>query len=164
MNDFLTYTFRRHSSFKKGFEILGPSGAICFNVREKWFSFGRTFLVFDTDEKQVAKIRQCFVLMLPKYRIFIGEETPFSVRRKFSLQPRYLLSDASTSIEGTFQGQQYQALDTNGNSVFILQEIYESWTDKFQLSIPDTSDLLRNVCIAISMNAADEDILRAGKD
>lgn len=148
------FSLHRMQFLRKKLSIEDGHGTGVYFVRPKTMAASKTFVVSDAEGNDLAKIRQCVSLILPKYRIDIDGAEPFFVKRKFSLSHDYSISGVPWIVEGDFTGFRYRVTDQAGRRLFEIHKEMNTWDDRYTLKVFDTGDALHGISIAIAIDAA----------
>ena len=150
------YTARRTHFWRKEFQILNSSGTVCYFVKFKSFLTGKSVVVFNSEGQEVAYVQKSLSFVLPKYTIYINGDYCFTLKRKFSFMPKYVISDFYWSVEGTFGSYQYRATDQNGKILFYIARSDMVWKKEF-ITIEALDNHLYALCCALAIEKAEED-------
>ena len=154
-----TLTIRKLHVPGRQFHVVDESGTVLYYVKQKKFSYGRTLVVLDHEGTELGIIKQCFALILPKYRIQIGRDESYVIKRKFSLVAKYTISDLPwVFFCQDFTGMFVGVSDTEDHKLFTVCKISKSWTDKYNISLYDTKYTLHSVLVAFALDSMAHDI------
>ena len=162
-SDAYEFLIKKRRAIGYQYDVSDGSGQILYQLQRKQLSFGNLSLVTDEAGNEVAKIRRMFSMIVPKYQIAICGQAPFSVRRKFSLSPSYLISGYPWTVMGASSRYRCYTDDTKPQLVFDFLRQVHSWTEETQVNIYHRDHILHGICIAVAINAAIDDIRRTGK-
>lgn len=159
-----TFRIQKPQLISRRLQVVNEHDEICYHILRRFFSIGRTLIVSDASEQQVAKIRQRFSLITPKYRISINGCKPITIQRKLTLRPAYQISGMSWHISADHTGRYHRGADANGSMLFEAERISLSWLDRYFLSVRSEADLLRSLCITLVIDSINEDMRNSSSD
>ena len=155
----IVLTIRKLHAPGRQFHVVDESGSVLYYIKQKKFSSGRTLMVFDHQGIDLGIIKQCFALILPKYRIQIGRDESYIIKRKFSLVAKYAISDLPWVFEcNDYTGTFVNVSDTDTRQLFAVHKLFKSWTDKYNIILHDTKYMLHSVLIAFALDSMANDI------
>ena len=111
----------------------------------------------------MALIRRCTSLILPKYIAELSNGETFTIKRVFSLMPKYEVPEKGWTLDGNGGGMNYLATDGQDREIFRIRHPDQFWPEKFQLRVTGAGLQLPAICTAIAVDAMEEDLRRARK-
>jgi uncharacterized protein YxjI len=134
------------------FSITDAEGNLRFRVDGHAFSWGDDLTMLRPDGREVARITQKLLSLVPRYRIYIGGEFFAEVVKEWSWFKRNFTLDVpgpnDYSIEGSFWLHEFEFF-RGRRVVATVSKTRWSWTDSYGVWIEEGEDDVAILCACI---------------
>lgn len=125
-----------------------------YYVQGELLSLAKKLHIYDTDQIEVAYIRQKLLALMPRFFVEIGGHEVCQIVQRFTLlRPKYALEGIGWQVEGNFWEHEYAVLDGD-REVMRLSKHWFTWGDSYELDIADPNDELICLAIVLAIDAA----------
>ncbi len=150
------YIKQKVFSWGDKFTVKDDYGNDRYIVEGEVFSFGKKLHVYDMQGYEVAYIEQQIFTLLPRYRVYIGNEEVAEIVKEFSfLVPRYSIEGLGWEIEGDFFAHEYEIFCGN-NCIASISKEWMTWGDTYALHIGNPGDELTALAVVLAIDAVTE--------
>lgn len=133
------------------FTVKNENGQNVFYVKGNFFSFPKTFKVYDLNNNQVASINRHILSFLGAYDIETNNESVTLLRKLSLFSQAYQIKGINWRLKGDFLNFNYQVV--SGNRIIMsLKKHWFTWGDSYELHIIDDKDAILALCIAICID------------
>ncbi len=140
-------------SFVRTFNVLDVNGNNLYTVKRN-FGFIRKMRILDLTDKEIARWEKHFFFR--EYKIFQEEKEVGLLRRKgFSLRPNFnlVLKGQEYSVKGDFFGHNFQICKQDKEIVKITKKIF-SWADTYSIVIDDNEDQVVFLAVVMAVESS----------
>lgn len=150
----LLYMKQKAFSWVDRFTIWEENGDARYFVKGEFLSWGKKLHVYNTQEEEVAFIRQKMLAWLPRYIIEADGREVCHIQKKFAfLSQQYALEGLPWHVEGDFWAHEYTMFDDN-HEIMRLSKHWFTLGDSYELNISNDQDDLLCLCVALAIDAA----------
>lgn len=136
------------------YDVYDEDGNPKYYVKHEAFSVPCTVHVKDRNGKEIGRITQEWMSLLPMYHIEIGGIPYGSIERKFSLiHPKYDLDYNGWRCEGDFLTWNYDVYEGCSCVAHISKELFR-WGDTYAIDIADPEDEIVAMMLVIAIDMA----------
>ena len=145
---------QRVFSWTDSYDIYDEAGEKKYFVKASFFAFGHQLHVYDRAGKEIGRIKQKLLTLLPAFAIEMNGRTYGTVQKKWTLfKPRYEIDFNGWRVEGNFLGWDYGVYSGNIPVAHISKELFH-WGDTYVIDIANPRDELMGMMLVIAIDAA----------
>ena len=113
--------------------------AILYTVKAALLSWGRRFIITDSNGVEVLKIQEKLFRFQPTFEFYQNNERIYTLKKKwFHLRPTYAFEGIDLTISGSIWLHQYQ-FEKDADIVAEVSKKWLSWGDVYYLDVKDES-------------------------
>jgi uncharacterized protein YxjI len=134
------------------FTIRDEAGNNCYTASHgKSSSAGRSLHIYDSNESEVAIIRQNVNSSLPRFSVDINGRTAFELVKKSAFfRKMYSIESLSWHVVGNLWEHRYSVME-NDQQIMRLSKKGFTWGASYELSISNPQDELMCICLALTL-------------
>lgn len=145
---------QRVFSWTDSYDVYDEGGGIKYFVKAEFLALSHQLHVYDSSHREIGRINQRLISLLPAFDIEINGVTKGSIQKKFAfLHPRYDVDFNGWHVEGDFLGWDYEVLQGCSAVMHISKEVL-NWGDTYVLDFVDPKDELMGLLLVIAIDAA----------
>ncbi|MBQ7433329.1 MAG: LURP-one-related family protein [Lachnospiraceae bacterium] len=145
---------QRVFSWTDSYDIYDEAGNQKYFVKAAFFAFGHQLQVYDGAGREIGRVKQKLLTLLPAFDIEIGGRVYGRIQKKFTfLKPKYEIDFNGWRVEGDFLGWDYDVYFGNIPVAHISKELFH-WGDTYVIDIANPNDELMGMMLVIAIDAA----------
>ena len=144
---------QRFFSFLDSYDIYDENGNTVFTVKGK-FSFGRHFIIYSPEGRELGEIRQELFTFRPKYNLYSAESYIGCITKEFTFfKPSFNIDLNGWRIEGDFFEWDYSIRDHRGMEIASAQKEPFNFTDTYVIDVWNPADALAALMVVVTIDA-----------
>lgn len=137
------------------YEIYDESYQVKYIVQGQ-LSIGRSFIIYDKNNIEVAELKQRIFTFLPRYEMYLNGNYVGDITKEFSFfAPRFTMNYFAYSVDGDFFGLNYSVFLGTTLVARLSKEIF-NLVDTYVIDVVDPSDELKVLMLAVAIDAIKE--------
>lgn len=134
------YVSQKLMSWGGKYLVRDEDGNLKYYINGKPLTFARRLSVLDTEDCEVAAVRQKMWCIFPQYSIFCNGKAVAEIKRVGSyFKPRYIVEKQDWLVEGDFLGHRY-TISCGDRVVAEIRKAWMTWGDNYVLDIKEPKD------------------------
>ena len=147
------YLKQKFFSWKDRAWVKNEFGEDSYFIEGKVVSLGKKLRLMDTQERELAFIRQKVPALLPTFFIEIDGRQVAQIKKQFTfLKPKYVIDGPGWEVQGDFFGHDYVVLEGD-KTVISIHKKWMSWGDSFELDIAYGTDPVLALSVVLAIDA-----------
>ncbi len=149
--------FIRQKVFSWGekFSVFDESEHDRFSVRGERLTLGRKLHVYDEAGVERAFIRQKLLSFMPRFTVSLEGGTIVEIRQRFTLtKPSYQVSSPEWLVTGDFLAHEYKIASADGREIAAVTKRWFTWGDTYEVEAYHSEDMLLVLCVTIAIDAS----------
>ena len=150
----ILYIKQKVFSFGDTYHVYDVNQNPVFEVRGEVFTFGAKIHLYNMAGGGLFYIKQRLLTFFPAYEIYAGGRLCADIRKELSfLRPRLTVTSGygTFSLDGDFWDMDF-TIRCNGQVLGSIQKQWLSWGDTYQLDIADERDMAFFTTMAIAID------------
>lgn len=144
---------QRFFTFTDNFDIYDERGKKAYVV-EGQLTFGHCFKIYDSQNREVATVRQKLFRFLPKFELYLGQQHIGSIQKEFTLlKPNYQIDYNGWHIMGDWLQWDYTIVDGSGREVAKISKELLNLTDTYSIHVHNPGDALCALMVVLAIDA-----------
>lgn len=144
---------QRFLSWFDSYDIYNENGNVEYRV-EGQLSWGHRLHVYDKNDRHVATLQQKVLTFLPKFEIFIKDESLGCIEKQFTFfVPAFYFPYKQWMIEGEFLEWDYEIKNEHGDVVGTASKQLFNWTDTYVIETKKDEDALYALMVVLAIDA-----------
>ncbi len=145
---------QRFFSWFDSYDIYFEDGSVAFRVEGK-LAWGHKLHILDRDGNHIATVKEEVITLLPRFKLFVGDELIGRVRKKFTFfKPSFILDFNGWRVDGNFFEWNYSVCDASGNLVATVDKKLFNLTDTYVIEVADPENSLYALMVTLAIDAA----------
>ena len=145
---------QRMFSWLDSYDIFDENGETVFTV-EGQFGFGHRLHILDRNGNHIGTVKQKLFTIGPKFELYENDECLGTLEKELFtfFKSRYYIDFNGWQIEGNFLEWDYSIADTHGIPVATVSKELFNWTDTYMIDVIDPNDALRALMVVLAIDA-----------
>ena len=144
---------QRIFSWLDSYDIYNENGDNLFVVKGQ-LSWGHSLKIYDAFGREVGKVKEKIVTLLPKFELSADGRHLGSVKKNISLfSPSYSLDFLGWKAKGNIFEWDYTIRDRNRNRIASISKELLNLTDTYVLDVADPADALYVLMFVLAVDA-----------
>ena len=144
---------QRFFSFLDSYDIYDEHGNAVFTVKGQ-FSFGRHFIIYSPEGRELGEIRQELFTFRPKYNLYSAESYIGCITKEFTFfKPSFNIDLNGWRIEGDFFEWDYSIKDSRGMVIASARKEPFNFTDTYVIDVWNPADALAALMVVVAIDA-----------
>ena len=145
---------QRFFSWLDSYDIYDENGETIFTV-EGQFGFGHRLHILDRNGRHIGTVKQKVFTFGPKFELYENEECLGTLEKELFtfFTSRYYIDFNGWQIEGNFLEWDYAINDSHGIPVATISKELFNWTDTYAIDVINTRDALRALMVVLAIDA-----------
>ncbi|AXI00257.1 hypothetical protein DV702_11300 [Sporosarcina sp. PTS2304] len=146
------YMKQRMMSLRGNFTVRDADERDVYFAQGSFMQIPKTFLVADSNQKEVAFITKKPFSMLPTFFVEVDGMERLTIKKEFTfLKARYSIFGAGVEIEGNWWDMNFEVM-RNGELIGRVDKKWFSWGDSYRLQIVKEEDEILFVSLVIAID------------
>ena len=138
-------------SWIDSYDVYDENGNTVFTIKGQ-ISWGHCLKVFSKG-KEVARIKEKLIALLPRYDMYIDEKFKGYVRKELTLlRPRFSVSPVGWKVKGNPWELDYAITDKLDKTVAVVKKGIFNLTDTYTIDIIDDTNCLQVVLTVLAVD------------
>ena len=147
------YIKQRVFTYKDKFDIRNAFNQVEYKAIGKIIALSKRFNIEDSNGKKVAVIKKRIFSIFPQYKIKIVDGENYHLKRKLTFfKQKYKITPLDWELKGDFFDHNYDVVHKH-NKIMSIRKKWFKWGDTYELDIPNDSNALLCLCIAVAIDA-----------
>ena len=139
-------------SWFDSYDIYDESGNTVYTVKGE-ISWGHKLKIYDKNGIEIGCVKEKVFSWLPRFEIFQNDICIGSIKKEFSLKPRFNIDFKGWQVVGNWFEWDYFIQDCSGQSVARITKEFFKWTDTYILDICHPQDAVYVLMLVIAIDA-----------
>ena len=145
---------QRFFSWLDSYDIFDENGETVFTV-EGQFGWGHRLHILDGHGNHIGTVKQKLFTFGPKFELYENDECLGTLEKELFtfFKARYYIDFNGWQIEGNFLEWDYSITDAHGIPVATVSKELFNWTDTYMIDVIDPNDALRALMVVLAIDA-----------
>lgn len=145
---------QRFFSWLDSYDIYDENGETVFTV-EGQFGWGHRLHILDRSGNHIGTVKQKVFTFGPKFELYENDECLGTLEKELFtfFKSRYHIDFNGWQIEGNFMEWDYTIADGHGIPVATVSKELFNWTDTYAIDVIDPNDALRALMVVLAIDA-----------
>ena len=151
----MKYTVKqRVFSFGAKYDVWDTDGNPVYHVRGEILSLGRVLHIYDTRDNEVATVEQRLFTFGYKYDVYCGSPLRATISKKMFtfIGSRYIIEGTDWQVEGAPFSHKFSMTDGSGHEVASISREWFTWGDCYLIDVP-YEDSLMGLAVVLAIDA-----------
>lgn len=148
------YLKQKVISIKDRFTVYDEFNSVKYTCSEKLISIVKKYRLYDTNNTEKVFIKQKLISWLPKFYVYINGEKIATVKKCFSIRPKYFVPELNWKIKGNILEHQYSIMQDD-KEIASVSKKYISWGDSYEINIIDAANEIKVLSIVLIIDMVD---------
>lgn len=144
---------QRFFSWFDSYDIFDELGNTVYLVKGKP-SFGHLLCIYDSNEREIGRIKQKLLSFLPKFEMYLGDSCIGCIRKELTfIRPKFNIDYNGWQVEGDWVEWDYTIHDADGKEIAKITKEYWNWTDTYSIDVADPKDAVYALMLVLAIDA-----------
>lgn len=142
---------QRRITFKDSYDVYDENRKVLYTIKGH-SSLGNSLSVYQ-DGKEIAKLKEKIIALLPRYDMYIDDKFKGYIRKEVTLyHPRFSVTYSRWKVRGNFFEYSYQISDPANRTIANIYKDQSKISDTYIIDVIDEKDALASILIVLAID------------